>query len=190
MKQLIYPFLAAVLLPLVLCGADPLPKHQRILDKTYTFCQTQFYTHNELPGSYLGRYVDSPLYFDPAGDNSKRIKTILDLQQNAGLDGCCVYDGTGRQNFWVLAPIRESGSSMKTIAIECRLPRNDFKNFDRLYNLAVKAPNYLRHNGKPVFLGYWTGEGLNPESLKKVLAERRRAVGDFLYLPDMPNIAN
>lgn len=190
MKLSLRLFLLTVLLPLAAAEKNQLPKHQRILDRTYTFCQTQFYTLNELPGSYLARYVDTPLFLDPAGDNSKRINTILKLQQNAGFDGCCVYDGTGRQNFWVLSPIRESGSSQKTIAIECRLPRNDFKNFDRLYKLAVKAPNYLRYNGKPVFLGYWTGEGLNPESLKKVLAERRKAVGDFLFLPDMPNVSN
>ncbi|MBO5668609.1 MAG: hypothetical protein J6S43_05740 [Lentisphaeria bacterium] len=165
-------------------------KHQRLLDKTFVFCQTQFYTLNELPGSYLGRYVDSPLFLDPAGDNSKRILSILNLQKNAGFDGCTVYDGTGRENFWVLNPIRESGSSMKTLAIECRLPRKDYKNFDRLYRLVAKTPNYLYYNGKPIILGYWTGEGLTPQTLEKVLAERRKAVGDFLYLPDMPNIAN
>ena len=86
MKLYLQLFLLAALLPLTAAEKAPLPKHQRLLDRTYTFCQTQFYTLNELPGSYLARYVDTPLFLDPDGDNEQRVKTILDLQQNAGLD--------------------------------------------------------------------------------------------------------
>lgn len=168
----------------------PLPKHRRILERTFTFCQTQFYTLRELPGSYLGRYVDTPLQLDPDSDNELRVKTIFDTQRNAGFDGCGIFDSNARQHYWVLPKVAGTGSKQKVVVIECRLPRKDHKGFDRLYHLAEKVPNVLRHDGKPVFIGYWTGEGLDPESLKKVLAERRKALGDFLYVSDMPNIGN
>jgi hypothetical protein len=161
----------------------------RITKKTYLFSRSQL-KYGLQKTDYLSRWIDQPLFVDPALDDGKSTSisypSFVKMQQVAletGLDGFAFFPETSGR---YLAYDFAKRSNLPGFSLLNELtPSDGPTSKDDVVKMALACPQSLRINGKLVFTSY--GADSKPaEYWQKIMADFRAQYGDqFIFIPSV-----
>ena len=149
---------------------------------------------------WSGRWTDLPLvvdrqsgYDDGVRYRVRRASMEWTLREMASydLDGA-TYNGTRPALACHLTNGTETLPAMYVANLQLRSrERSSFEYADSIPSLRLylNSPTAWRHNGKPVFVSYWSDRTDSPERMLAKLKELHDELSDFSFVPDISSLS-
>jgi len=159
----------------------------RLTKKTYLFSRSQL-KYGLQKTDYLSRWIDQPLFVDPALDDGKSTSisypSFVKMQQFAletGLDGFAFFPETSGR--YLAYDFAKRSNVPGFHLLNELMPGNGPTSKDDVVKMALACPQSLRIDGKVVFTSY--GADSKPaEYWQKVMDDFRAKYGDqFIFIP-------
>lgn len=168
-------------------------------------CKTRFFAEIPLSTTYAngnmwtgwaGRWTELPLLVDRESGydwgtryHVRRGSMEWTLREMAsyGLDGA-TYNGTRTALAAHLTNGTEKLPAMYVANVQLRTRDPDhfeYKTAVPAMKLYLESPTAWRHNGKPVFVSYWSDRTDTPEQMARKLKDLHAELGEFYYVPDI-----